>query len=161
MLSLNFSSSLFLVIYWAFLRLTLCTCFPFIWQSKYKEETSTTRPIPLDEPEVEVHSFSLFTFPYLCMHPLYFCVCSPFFLLWYPLFRSIPSLFSCTILWRDSLRCGCCCQGHGFCHYCCYPRSSCLGSSSSTYAVAAKEGTPAEGVIIGESAFFSTDIPTP
>ena len=33
------------------------------WQSKHKEDTSTTRPILLDEPELEVYPFLLHAFP--------------------------------------------------------------------------------------------------
>ena len=50
-------------------------CFLLTWQSKYKEDTSATHPILLDNPEAEVHSFPFFTFPYLCMHP-----CSLFYI---------------------------------------------------------------------------------
>ena len=44
--------------------------FPFFflpWQSKHKEDTSTTRPILLDEPEFEIHSFPLHAFALPCV----------------------------------------------------------------------------------------------
>ena len=34
----------------------------FLWQSKYKKDTSTARPILFYEPEVEVYFFPCFTF---------------------------------------------------------------------------------------------------
>ena len=42
----------------------MCTCFLLTWQSKYKDDTSTTRFILLNELETKVNSF-----PYLCIHP--------------------------------------------------------------------------------------------
>ena len=36
--------------------------FPLPWQSKHKEDTSTTCPILLDEPEFKIHSFPLHEF---------------------------------------------------------------------------------------------------
>ena len=71
------------------------------WQSKYKEDTSATCPILLDEPEFEVHSFP---FLYLCMHPhslslshvIIYCLSSFFFLFFFfffaCLFISFPTL---------------------------------------------------------------------
>ena len=93
-----------LVIYWAFLMLTLCTCFLLILQFKNKD-TSATRPILPDEPKVEVHSFFLFfslsLFVYAFLFLLYIIIfympVYPFFLFRYPFLRSIPSPFSFTI----------------------------------------------------------------
>ena len=93
-----------LVIYWAFLRLTLCTCFLLIKQFKYKEDTYATRPILLDEPKVEVHPFPFilfylffffFAFPYLCMHSCPFFIV--FFLYAYLPFFSYFDLLSLSL----------------------------------------------------------------
>ena len=50
----------------------------FFWQSKYKEDTSATHPILLDEPELEVHSFPLHAFSLPCV-AMCFLFPPPFF----------------------------------------------------------------------------------
>ena len=52
----------------------------FSWQSKHKEDTSTTHPILLDELKLEVYPFVLHAFPLPCVtmcsiSPPFICVC--------------------------------------------------------------------------------------
>ena len=103
-----------LLIHGAFLLLTphaysFISLLIFFWQSKYKEDTSATRPILLDELELEVHSFlsHAFSLPRVAMcflvpPPPLFCIfiyffylniCLSFFFLLIFSFRLIPSPF--------------------------------------------------------------------
>lgn len=82
----NCSTLLILVIWSAFLWLTVRTCLLFLCQSKYKKDTSAAQPILFDESKVEVCFFPYFTFL------MYACISH---LLWlnHSLFHSIITLY--------------------------------------------------------------------
>ena len=135
-------------------------CFSFIWQSKFKKDTSTTSPILLNKPKAKVHSFPLFAFPYLCMHPIitFFFFGSvhpsPYFNVFLlgrpqahfclPSYKWGGSCYYCYadggLLWWYE----CQYRGCGFCHCYYYPRSSCWALGSFTWVFFCRGGPVGE-----------------